>query len=93
VIPMHTGNRFARTYSSHLTTKPVEGTVEKPKDHSDPRLKRKSGMPKKRDHQSSLTICEDGSIWAKGKMRDGKFSDYWEWFRRLTRDGSVVSFY
>ncbi len=23
----------------------------------------------------------DGSIWAKGKMDDGKCDGYWEWFR------------
>jgi antitoxin component YwqK of YwqJK toxin-antitoxin module len=25
---------------------------------------------------------KDGSIWAKGKMKNGKCGGYWEWFRK-----------
>lgn len=25
---------------------------------------------------------KDGSLWAKGWMRDGEFDGYWEWFRK-----------
>ncbi|HZZ98791.1 MAG TPA: hypothetical protein VFG51_02555 [Candidatus Saccharimonadia bacterium] len=25
---------------------------------------------------------KDGSVWAKGKMVDGKCEGYWEWFRK-----------
>ncbi len=24
----------------------------------------------------------DGSLWAKGKIEDGKMEGYWEWFRK-----------
>lgn len=30
---------------------------------------------------------KDGSIWAKGKVNDGKMQDYWEWYRK---DGSLM---
>lgn len=25
---------------------------------------------------------KDGSVWAKGRLRDGKATGYWEWFRK-----------
>lgn len=30
---------------------------------------------------------KDGSIWAKGRMVDGKCEGYWEWYRK---DGSIM---
>ncbi len=30
---------------------------------------------------------KDGSLWAKGKMKDGNPEGYWEWFRK---DGSKM---
>ena len=29
----------------------------------------------------------DGSIWAKGQMRDGVMTGYWEWYRK---DGVIM---
>lgn len=35
---------------------------------------------------------KDGSVWAKGQMRDGVMAGYWEWFRKgsglIMRSGS-----
>jgi antitoxin component YwqK of YwqJK toxin-antitoxin module len=40
-------------------------------------------MPKKRSsEQPYVHYHKDGSIWAKGKMREGKSSGYWEWYRK-----------
>lgn len=29
-----------------------------------------------------LQYHKDGSLWARGPMRDGQPSGYWEWFRK-----------
>ena len=39
-------------------------------------------MKKKHTHYH-----KDGSIWAKGAMKDGVCESYWEWFRK---DGSIM---
>lgn len=32
--------------------------------------------------KSHTEYHKDGSVWAKGKMVDGKCEGYWEWFRK-----------
>jgi antitoxin component YwqK of YwqJK toxin-antitoxin module len=45
-------------------------------------------MPsKKNSDEDYLHYHRDGTVWAKGKQRDGKATGYWEWFRK---DGSKL---
>ncbi|MBL9187644.1 MAG: hypothetical protein JNK23_09215 [Opitutaceae bacterium] len=40
-------------------------------------------MPaKKRAAQDYVHHHQDGSLWAKGQLREGKPTGYWEWFRK-----------
>ncbi len=32
--------------------------------------------------KENIIYHKDGSIWAKGKMVNGKCDGYWEWFRK-----------
>ena len=32
--------------------------------------------------ESYIKRHNDGSIWAKGTLVDGRFQGYWEWFRK-----------
>ncbi len=34
-----------------------------------------------------IVYHKDGSIWAKGGMKDGKCEGHWEWFRKPARAG------
>lgn len=36
-------------------------------------------MPSVKNH---VEYHKDGSVWAKGKMKDGVPTGHWEWFRR-----------
>ncbi|MBI1784990.1 hypothetical protein HYR69_07585 [Candidatus Sumerlaeota bacterium] len=42
---------------------------------------------KKSKGKDHIIYHRDGSLWAKGKMADGKMTGYWEWFRK---DGSKM---
>ena len=44
--------------------------------------KTKKASPKEHIHYHN-----DGTIWAKGKIRDGIMEGYWEWFRK---DGTIM---
>jgi len=44
--------------------------------------KTKKASPKEHIHYH-----KDGTIWAKGKLRDGIMEGYWEWFRK---DGTIM---
>ena len=45
-------------------------------------------MPaKKAATKSFVKYHTDGSIWAKGKMKDDQPDGYWEWFRK---DGVIM---
>ena len=45
-------------------------------------------MPaKKAATKSFVKYHADGSIWAKGKMKDDQPDGYWEWFRK---DGVIM---
>jgi antitoxin component YwqK of YwqJK toxin-antitoxin module len=37
---------------------------------------------KKTKAQEHIDYHKDGSVWAKGDMRDGVMCGYWEWFRK-----------
>jgi antitoxin component YwqK of YwqJK toxin-antitoxin module len=37
-----------------------------------------------KDH---IQYHKDGSVWAKGKMKNGKMHGYWEWYRK---DGVIM---
>jgi antitoxin component YwqK of YwqJK toxin-antitoxin module len=37
---------------------------------------------KKSAEQDRIEYHKDGSVWAKGKVRDGALTGYWEWFRK-----------
>lgn len=42
-----------------------------------------SVMPSKKSaEQEHLQLHKDGSIWARGKTREGLPTGYWEWFRK-----------
>ncbi len=44
----------------------------------------------KREIAKIQTIChKDGSIWAKGEMKNGKCDGYWEWFRKPTQGKKI----
>jgi antitoxin component YwqK of YwqJK toxin-antitoxin module len=51
-----------------------------------PVKKRKSKSPARSARADAcLHFHADGSLWAKGQIKDGVMSGYWEWFRK---DGS-----
>jgi antitoxin component YwqK of YwqJK toxin-antitoxin module len=33
---------------------------------------------------------KDGTIWAKGQMKDGQMHGYWEWYRKPTAKGKKI---
>jgi antitoxin component YwqK of YwqJK toxin-antitoxin module len=37
--------------------------------------------------QDHVHYHKDGTIWAKGQLRDGLMTGYWEWYRK---DGSLM---
>ena len=37
---------------------------------------------KKTSEQDYVHCHKDGTVWAKGKMVNGKCAGYWEWFRK-----------
>ena len=39
-------------------------------------------MPSQKTSQDYVHYHQDGSIWAKGKMRAERPDGYWEWFRK-----------
>jgi antitoxin component YwqK of YwqJK toxin-antitoxin module len=39
-------------------------------------------MAEKKTSQPYVHYHKDGSVWAKGTVRNGKSDGYWEWFRR-----------
>jgi antitoxin component YwqK of YwqJK toxin-antitoxin module len=43
--------------------------------------------PKKSASKKFIKYHNDGTIWAKGQMRDGKPHGYFEWFRK---DGIIM---
>jgi len=44
----------------------------------------KTKRPSPKEH---IHYHKDGTIWAKGKLRDGIMEGYWEWFRK---DGTIM---
>ncbi len=36
-----------------------------------------------------IVYHKNGSIWAKGKMTNGKMEGYWEWFRKPAKKGGA----
>lgn len=45
-------------------------------------------MPEKKSTtRSFIKYHTDGSVWAKGKMKDDQPDGYWEWFRK---DGIIM---
>ena len=38
--------------------------------------------PKKSAARVHVHYHKDGTIWAKGKLRNGVMTGYWEWFRK-----------
>jgi antitoxin component YwqK of YwqJK toxin-antitoxin module len=38
--------------------------------------------PKENPAEERIIRHKDGSLWAKGKLRNGEFTGYWEWFRK-----------
>ena len=49
-------------------------------------------MPTKRSKpKEHIHYHKDGTLWAKGQMKDGVMAGYWEWFRKggtIMRSGS-----
>ncbi|HEX2855206.1 MAG TPA: hypothetical protein VHO24_18370 [Opitutaceae bacterium] len=37
---------------------------------------------KKSREENHIHYHKDGTVWAKGKRRNGKPTGYWEWFRK-----------
>jgi antitoxin component YwqK of YwqJK toxin-antitoxin module len=37
---------------------------------------------KKASEQDEVIYHKNGSLWARGKKKDGLFTGYWEWFRK-----------
>jgi antitoxin component YwqK of YwqJK toxin-antitoxin module len=47
----------------------------------------RSNVARKSSIRQHIHYHRDGTIWAKGKLRNGKPDGYWEWFRK---DGSKM---
>ncbi len=44
---------------------------------------------KKEIKKTNIIYHKDGSLWAKGEMKNGKHEGYWEWFRKPTQGKKI----